>query len=172
MEAAASWASGKVSVCLSSERKQLGVSWGHSLGTSRVNLWAILEFTLLGRVGGGGWQERWPQRQSRQSLICLVEPGTLDGALWLLPSLISETNILETDVLIHCLCKYSTTQPPAFSILTLPENGTAFANVSLFFPFRSLHPDREAGEREGLSVQKSPSYLLCLDSPDLLREVP
>ena len=101
-----------------------------------------------------------------------MEPGILDGALWLLPSLISETNILETDVLRHHLCKYSTTEPPAFSILTLAENGTAFPNGSLFFPFRSLHPDREAGEREGPSVQKSPSYLLCLDSPDLLREAP
>lgn len=171
MEAAASWAPGKVSVCLSSERKQLGVSRGHSLGTSRVNLWAILEFTLLGRGRGGGWQERWPQRQSRQSQICLVEPGTLDGALWLLPSLISETNILETDALRHYLCKYSTTQPPAFSILTLAENSTAFPNVPLFLPFRSLHPDREVGEREGPSVQESPSHLLPLDSPDLLREV-
>lgn len=89
-----------------------------------------------------------------------------------LPSLISDTNILETDALRYYLCKYSTTQPPAFSILSLAENGTAFPNVFLFFPFRSLHPDREAGEREGPSVQESPSYLLCLDSPDLLREVP
>ena len=89
-----------------------------------------------------------------------------------LPSLISDTNILETDALRRHLSKHSLTRPPAFPILTLAESGTTFPNVFLFFPFRSLHPDREAGEREGPSVQESPSYLLCLDSPDLLREVP
>ena len=66
-----------------------------------------------------------------------------------LPSLISDTNILETDALRHHPCKRSTTRPPALPMLTLAESGTAFPNVFLFFPFGSLHSDREAGGEGG-----------------------
>lgn len=60
-------------------------------------------------------------RRGHQERVHLqVEPAALDAApLWLLPSVTSEANILETDkqgTQKHDLCRFSHSTTPAFSL--------------------------------------------------------
>ena len=59
--------SGNVSVCLSSQREQAGVSRGHCLSSSGMKLWAVLEFSLLCRWGLGLTGEMATEAIGRES---------------------------------------------------------------------------------------------------------
>lgn len=154
---------------------------GSGQGSVEGTAWAAPEWSceqswsfLCCAGEGWAWQERWPQRQSGENRICQVEPGAPEAAFWLLPSVTSERNILETDAQKHCLCNYSYNTTPCFVHSDSCWEGHSISKHGSVPPVQ-ISSSRQGGraKREGPgSVQESPRYLLCLGSPDLLRGVP
>lgn len=80
-------------------------------------------------------------------------------------SITSESNLGVLEEIDRC--PDSSVIQARFPILTLAEVGTAFPNVLSCFPFRSLHPALEVGERVSIHLSRTALVYLCLASGDL-----